>query len=37
MSAVHLWLLMGAHIFHDALARNMPFAKKATHIYETMD
>ena len=37
MSAVHLWLLMGAHIFHDALAHNMPFAKKATHIYKTMD
>jgi hypothetical protein len=28
MSAVHLWLLMGAHIFHDALARNIPFARK---------
>jgi hypothetical protein len=37
MSAVHLRLLMGAHIFHDALECNMPFAKKATHIYETMD
>lgn len=29
MSAAHLWLLMGAHIFHDALERNiMPFAKR---------
>ena len=28
MSAVHLWLLMGAHIFHDALEHNIHLQKR---------